>query len=78
MMNNESGVGMASFSLSDGKGHMVPFNYTGIANNGSANYFNVASAVGYASPKISESDKAVMLANGYAGVCVNGSYKNWP
>ncbi|MBE5825605.1 MAG: hypothetical protein E7307_03115 [Butyrivibrio sp.] len=78
MMNNESGVGMASFSLSDGKGHMVPFNYKGIANNGSANYFKVASSLGYASPKISESDKAVMLANGYAGVCVNGTCKNWP
>lgn len=78
MLNNESGVGMASFSLSDGNGHMVPFTYKGIVNNGSANYFNLASSIGYASPKISESDKAVMLANGYAGVCVNGNYKNWP
>ncbi len=78
MLNNESGVGMASFSLSDGNGHMVPFTYKGIVNNGSANYFSVASSLGYASPKISESDKAVMLANGYAGVCVNGTYKYWP
>ena len=28
-------------------------------------------------PVISESDKAVMTANGFVGVCVNGKYKNW-
>ena len=76
MLNNESGVGMASFSLSDGNGHMIPFTYKGIANNGS-NYFNVACSINYAAPKISDSDKAVMQANGYAGVCVNGVCKNW-
>ena len=76
MLNNQDGVGMASFSLSDGNGHMLPITYKGIANNGSS-YFDVACYMNNAVPKISESDKAVMTANGYAGVCVNGVYKNW-
>ena len=67
---------MASFSLSKGAGNMASIGLKGVANNGS-NYFDVVSG-NNATPMISESDKAVMIANGYAGVCVNGVYKNWP
>ena len=76
MLNDQNGVGMASFSLSDGNGHMIPITYKGIVNNGS-NYFDVACYLNNAIPMISESDKAVMLANGYAGVRINGVCKNW-
>jgi len=41
-------------------------------------YFQLSSGVDYGKPAISESDKAVMTANGYAGVCVNGKYIDWP
>lgn len=47
------------------------------AVNGAA-YFQLSSGVDYGKPAISESDKAVMTANGYAGVCVNGKYIDWP
>ena len=77
MLYNESGVGMASFSLSDGRGHMLSYIQKGIVNNGAA-YFQLSSGVDYGKPAISESDKAVMTANGYAGVCVNGKYIDWP
>ena len=76
MLYNSKGVAMASFSLTKGAGNMASLSIKGVANNGS-NYFNVTSG-NDSSPVISESDKAVMLANGYAGVCVNGKYKNWP
>ncbi len=77
MLYNESGVGMASFSLSDGNGHMLAYTQQGIVNNGS-NYFALSCGNANAKPMISESDKAVMTANGYAGVCINGKYVNWP
>ncbi|WP_022778454.1 hypothetical protein [Butyrivibrio sp. AE3009] len=76
MLYNSKGVAMASFSLSKGAGNMASIGLKGVANNGS-NYFDVVSG-NNATPMISESDKAVMIANGYAGVCVNGVYKNWP
>ena len=76
MLYNETGVPMASFSLTKGNGVMDTYTQQGVVSNG-ANYFNVAAGAGFSSPVISESDKAVMLANGYAGVCVNGNYKNW-
>ena len=41
-------------------------------------HFQLSSGVDYGKPAISESDKAVMTANGYAGVCVNGKYIDWP
>ncbi len=77
MLYSETGVPMASFSLTLGNGNMATYTQKGIVNNG-ANYFDVAASAGYATPVISESDKAVMLANGYAGVCINGKYVNWP
>ena len=77
MLYNADGVPMASFSLSKGEGNMASFIQQGIVNNG-ANYVSVTTSVGYATPKISDSDKAVMLANGIAGVCINGKYVNWP
>jgi hypothetical protein len=75
MLYNESGVAMASFSLSNGTGNMQSIGLKGVVNNGQ-NYFDVVSGTS-SYPAISESDKAVMIANGYAGVCVNGVYKNW-
>ena len=76
MLYNAQGIAMASFSLTKGAGNMASIAIKGVANNGS-NYFDVTSDSD-SSPVISESDKAVMLANGYAGVCVNGKFKNWP
>ena len=76
MLYNAQNVGMASFSLSNGNGNMLAFTYQGIVNNGS-NYFSLKCASNNAVVKISESDKSVMIANGYAGICVNGIYKNW-
>ncbi len=72
---NESGVAMASFSLTVGNGNMATFGIKGVVTNGS-NYFNLTAANSGYLPVISESDKAVMIANGYAGVCVNGVYHN--
>lgn len=77
MLYNEAGVAMASFSLTKGKGVMTSFAQTGVVSNG-ASYFSVTTSDKNATPVISESDKAVMLANGYAGVCINGKYVNWP
>ena len=77
MLYNESGVAMASFSLNYGKGSMATFGLKGIEDNGSK-YFSVITGYNNATPVISESDKAVMLANGYAGVVVNGKFVNWP
>ncbi|WP_026652773.1 hypothetical protein [Butyrivibrio proteoclasticus] len=77
MLYNQNGTAMASFSLSLGNGNMASLGIKGIVNNGS-NYFDVISGSANATPVISESDKQVMIANGYAGVCVNGVYKNWP
>ncbi len=76
MLYNENGVAMASFSLTMGNGNMQSFSIKGVVNNGS-NYFDVTSGFSSNYPVISESDKAVMIANGYAGVCVNGVYHNW-
>ena len=77
MLYNAQGVPMASFSLSKGEGNMASFGLKSVVNNG-ADYFDVVTSVKYATPRISESDKAVMLANGYAGVCIDGKYVNWP
>jgi len=72
MLYNEKGVAMASFSLTKGKGVMASYTQTGVVSNG-ASYFGVTTGDKNATPVISESDKAVMLANGYAGVCINGN-----
>lgn len=77
MLYNESGVAMASFSLTKGQGHMASYTQIGVANNG-ANYVDLVTGTDYATPVISPSDKAVMQANGIAGVVVNGKYINWP
>ncbi len=77
MLYNDKGVAMASFSLTLGNGHMASYGQKSVENNG-ANYFSLVSASKGATPVISESDKAVMLANGYAGVVVNGKFINWP
>ena len=77
MLYNEAGTPMASFSLGYGNGNMASYGQVSIVNNGSANYFALSTGRDGAYPKISESDKAVMIANGYAGVAVNGMYKNW-
>lgn len=77
MLYNEKGVAMASFSLTKGKGVMASFAQNGVVTNG-ASYFSVTTGDKNATPVISESDKAVMLANGYAGVCIDGKYVNWP
>lgn len=77
MVYNKDGVGMASFSLSNGPGQMATLNLKGVVENNGAKYFDVTSETD-STPVISESDKGVMTKNGYAGVCVNGKYKNWP
>ena len=77
MLYNDKGVAMASFSLSNGPGNMASYAQQGVVSNG-ANYFSLVTASKNATPKISESDKAVMLANGFAGICIDGKYVNWP
>ncbi len=77
MLYNENSVAMASFSLGNGTGAMVSYGQVGIVNNG-ANYFNLISGNSNVTPMISESDKAVMIGNGYAGICIGGKYINWP
>ena len=77
MLYNQNGVAMASFALGRGGNNYASFSILGVVNNGS-NYFNVVAGQSNVTPVISESDKAVMIANGYAGVCVNGKYINWP
>ena len=76
MLYNDQGTAMASFSISSGNGNMGSFGITSVVNNGS-NYFAIVAPSTIYYPKISESDKAVMIANGYSGICVNGIYKNW-
>ena len=75
MLYNKDGVGMASFSLKGGNGQMADLGLKGIVDS-NGKYFDVTSSSD-ATPVISESDKKVMIANGYLGVCVNGQYKNW-
>ncbi len=77
MLYNSAGTPMASFSLTNGNGNMATYGQQAVVYNG-ASYFSVVSSNPNATPVISESDKNVMLANGYAGVCVNGNYRNWP
>ena len=77
MLYNAAGTPMASFSLTNGNGNMATYGQQGVVSNG-ANYFSVVCGNKAATPVISESDKGVMLANGYAGVWVNGTYRNWP
>jgi len=76
MLYNDKDVAMASFSLTNGNGQMASLGIKGVVANEGANYFDVVSATD-STPVISESDKAVMEANGYVGVCVNGKYKKW-
>ena len=76
MLYNDKDVAMASFSLTNGNGQMATLSLKGVVVNEGSKYFDVASATD-STPVISESDKAVMTANGFAGVCVNGKYKNW-
>ncbi len=77
MLYNSQNTPMASFSLSRGDGQMAPYVQNGILTNNGAAYFQLT--CGYSVvPVISASDKAVMLANGIAGVYVNGRYMNWP
>ncbi|MBR1642580.1 MAG: hypothetical protein IJ683_09690 [Butyrivibrio sp.] len=77
MLYNDKGVAMASFSLTYGKGSMATFGLKGIEENGSK-YFSVLTGYDNATPLISGTDKEVMIANGYAGVVVNGKFINWP
>jgi hypothetical protein len=77
MLYNDKGVAMASFSLTYGKGSMATFGLKGIEENGSK-YFSVLTGYDHATPLISGTDKEVMIANGYAGVVVNGKFVNWP
>ena len=76
ILYNDKGVAMASFSLSF-NGKAAEYVQKSVENNG-ANYFSVATGYDGTKLLISESDKAVMLANGYAGVVANGKYINWP
>ena len=78
MLYNNKGVAMASFSLKRGNGLAADYVLKGIESSNGKNYFAITTGYGESNPIISESDKAVMIANGYTGVCVNGRYVNWP
>ncbi|MCR4764477.1 MAG: hypothetical protein K5696_13200 [Lachnospiraceae bacterium] len=79
MLYDAAGTALASFSISDGSGKMPKLTLGGIVQQNKKNYFTVNTASKNANVvKISDSDRAVMTAKGYAGVCLNGSYVNWP
>lgn len=78
MLYNDKGVAMASFSLTRGNGRQAEYQQSAIVNNNGSNYISVITGFDYSTPLISGSDKDVMIANGIAGVVVNGKYINWP
>ena len=77
MLYNQDKVAMASFSVSDGTGNMPELSLGQTVAKDGKNYFTVSSKKGN-TVKLSDSDKAVFAAQGYAGVCLNGAYINWP
>ena len=77
MLYNQDKVPMASFSISDGTGNMPEMTLGQASSKDGKCYFTVSTKKGSA-VKLSDSDKAVFTAQGYAGVCLNGAYINWP
>ncbi len=78
MLYDAKGTAMASLSLSDGTGHMPTLTLAAPVDQNGAKYLTVNTTNKKATAvKISESDKAVMTKNGYAGVCLNGTCRNW-
>ena len=77
MLYDQNNVAMASFSVSDGTGNMPELALGQTVAKDGKNYFTVNSKKGSA-VKLSDSDKGVFAAQGYAGVCLNGVYINWP
>ena len=77
MLYDQNGVAMASFSISDGTGNIPELTLGQAVAKDGRNYFTVGSKKGSA-VKLSDSDKGVFAAQGYAGVCLNGAYINWP
>lgn len=78
MLYDAKGAELASFSVSDGSGTMPKLIPGGVVQSDGNNYFTVNTKNKKGVVKISESDKAVMIAKGYAGVCLNGTCVNWP
>ena len=78
MLYDAKGAELASFSVSDGSGTMPKLISGGVVQSDGNNYFTVNTKNKKGVVKISESDKAVMIAKGYAGVCLNGTCVNWP
>ena len=75
---NQDNVPMASFALSYGDGRVVKYGQTNVVNFAGYNYIYIVTGLNGTYPTISQSDKEVMRANGIAGVCINGDYRNWP
>ncbi|MCR5675209.1 MAG: hypothetical protein K6G16_05795 [Lachnospiraceae bacterium] len=79
MLYDPQGVAMASFSVSDGSGTMPRLILGAVVQQDKQNYFKIDTASkSFKRIAISASDKAVMTAKGYAGVCLNGVFTNWP
>ncbi len=74
MLYDAAGTGLASFSVSTTG--LQNISVTGVVSNG-GNYFSVTGPAG-GKVNISDSDKAVMTAKGFAGISLNGTCINWP
>ena len=76
MFYTASGVAMASFSISNSYGKLMQLTLGAVVSNGS-NYITVKTPT-TGTINISASDKAVLQAQGIAGLYLNGAYVNWP
>ena len=79
MLYDAAGTALASFSVSNGTGNMPKITaFSGVAQQNGQNYFVITTSDKKATTiMISDSDKAVMKKKGFAGVCLNGTFKNW-
>lgn len=79
MLYDSKGTALASFSVSDGTGNMPKLSLGAVSSQNGKNYFTVVTKkMNETAVKISDSDKAVMTKCGFAGVCLNGNFVNWP
>ncbi len=77
MLYDQNNVAMASFSVSDGTGNMPELSLGQTVAKDGRNFFAVNTKKGN-TVKLSDPDKAVFKAQGYAGICLNGAFIDWP
>jgi hypothetical protein len=76
MFYTAAGTAMASFSVKNDSGKLMQLTLGNVVTNG-ANYITVKTPTA-GTINISASDKAVLQAQGIAGLYLNGKYVNWP